>query len=190
MQIARRKLLAGPCLGSQLRLQRFSASCLPRAAKYADPHCRAPRGACDGLNLVSPADDPAFVAARVPELRVAAGGENAGRCWQTDPCLTSISSSSIGCSAARDLSSRQLAFGPRRRNYRCQSKPLCCNGYDGPWRRRRTVADARRLGMVFALFAPVRCPGRFVRRENGMRERKRQRRICPMERGRCHPRPR
>ena len=30
------------------------------------------RGGCDGLNLLSPADDPDFIAARVSELRVAA----------------------------------------------------------------------------------------------------------------------
>ncbi len=36
------------------------------------------RGGCDGLNLVSPASDPDFIAARISELRVAAEGNNAG----------------------------------------------------------------------------------------------------------------
>jgi uncharacterized protein (DUF1501 family) len=36
------------------------------------------RGGCDGLNLLSPADDPDFIAARVSELRVAASGSDAG----------------------------------------------------------------------------------------------------------------
>ena len=36
------------------------------------------RGGCDGLNLVSPATDPQFIAARVAELRVAAEGDDAG----------------------------------------------------------------------------------------------------------------
>jgi uncharacterized protein (DUF1501 family) len=38
-------------------------------------HCR---GGCDGLNLISPANDPAFVAARTSELRVLDGGDAAG----------------------------------------------------------------------------------------------------------------
>jgi uncharacterized protein (DUF1501 family) len=36
------------------------------------------RGGCDALNLVSPADDPHFIAARPPELRVLAEGPDAG----------------------------------------------------------------------------------------------------------------
>src|SRR5215469_14566865 len=36
------------------------------------------RGGCDGLNLISPANDPDFVAARVSELRVATDGQDAG----------------------------------------------------------------------------------------------------------------
>lgn len=36
------------------------------------------RGGCDGLNLISPANDPDFIAARVSELRVAADGQDAG----------------------------------------------------------------------------------------------------------------
>src|SRR4051812_22148354 len=34
------------------------------------------RGGCDALNLVSPSDDPNFVAARSPELRVLADGSD------------------------------------------------------------------------------------------------------------------
>ena len=37
------------------------------------------RGGCDGLNLISPANDPAFVAARNTDLRVLDGGSEAGR---------------------------------------------------------------------------------------------------------------
>lgn len=36
------------------------------------------RGGCDGLNLVSPANDPDFIEARGSDLRVAADGPNAG----------------------------------------------------------------------------------------------------------------
>src|SRR5580704_15123897 len=36
------------------------------------------RGGCDGLNFISPANDPDFIAARVSELRVATDGQDAG----------------------------------------------------------------------------------------------------------------
>jgi uncharacterized protein (DUF1501 family) len=36
------------------------------------------RGGCDGLNLVSPGNDPDFIAARISELRVATDGQDAG----------------------------------------------------------------------------------------------------------------
>ena len=36
------------------------------------------RGGCDGLNLISPADDPDFIAARPAELRVLKDGKDAG----------------------------------------------------------------------------------------------------------------
>ncbi len=36
------------------------------------------RGGCDGLNLLSPADDPDFIAARASDLRVSADGKDAG----------------------------------------------------------------------------------------------------------------
>src|SRR5258706_10653343 len=43
------------------------------------------RGGCDALNLVSPADDPHFVAARPPELRVVAEGPDAGHALPHGP---------------------------------------------------------------------------------------------------------
>jgi uncharacterized protein (DUF1501 family) len=43
------------------------------------------RGGCDGLNLVSPASDPAFIAARTSELRVAADGSDAGHALANGP---------------------------------------------------------------------------------------------------------
>src|SRR5579864_7325911 len=36
------------------------------------------RGGCDGLNLVSPANDPSFIEARASDLRVATDGTDAG----------------------------------------------------------------------------------------------------------------
>ena len=39
------------------------------------------RGGCDGLNLLSPAADPDFIAARSSELRVLADGPEAGRAF-------------------------------------------------------------------------------------------------------------
>ena len=36
------------------------------------------RGGCDGLNLISPANDPNFIAARASDLRVASEGKDAG----------------------------------------------------------------------------------------------------------------
>jgi uncharacterized protein (DUF1501 family) len=43
------------------------------------------RGGCDGLNLISPATDPDFIAARVSELRVAADGKDAGHALANGP---------------------------------------------------------------------------------------------------------
>ncbi len=43
------------------------------------------RGGCDGLNLVSPANDPDFIAARASELRVEAGGDTPGYALQNGP---------------------------------------------------------------------------------------------------------
>ena len=43
------------------------------------------RGGCDGLNLISPASDPDFVAARASDLRVLAEGGNAGHALANAP---------------------------------------------------------------------------------------------------------
>src|SRR5258708_27661483 len=43
------------------------------------------RGGCDGLNLLSPASDPDFVAARASDLRVAADGAEAGHPLKRGP---------------------------------------------------------------------------------------------------------
>jgi uncharacterized protein (DUF1501 family) len=56
-----------------------------RGIAFAAPEAAAPlvvlvhfRGGCDGLNLISPANDPAFVAARGSDLRVLDSGAEAG----------------------------------------------------------------------------------------------------------------
>jgi uncharacterized protein (DUF1501 family) len=43
------------------------------------------RGGCDGLNLISPADDPNFIEARASELRVLADGPDAGHALANGP---------------------------------------------------------------------------------------------------------
>jgi uncharacterized protein (DUF1501 family) len=43
------------------------------------------RGGCDGLNFVSPASDPDFIAARASELRVVADGKDAGHALGNGP---------------------------------------------------------------------------------------------------------
>lgn len=43
------------------------------------------RGGCDGLNFISPASDPDFIAARAFELRVQADGKNAGYALEHGP---------------------------------------------------------------------------------------------------------
>jgi uncharacterized protein (DUF1501 family) len=43
------------------------------------------RGGCDGLNLISPATDPDFIAARVSDLRVATDGPQAGHALANGP---------------------------------------------------------------------------------------------------------
>ncbi len=43
------------------------------------------RGGCDGLNLISPATDPAFIEARASELRVPADGSDAGHALGQGP---------------------------------------------------------------------------------------------------------
>jgi uncharacterized protein (DUF1501 family) len=49
------------------------------------------RGGCDGLNLVSPANDPIFIEARASDLRVAADGADAGFRSRTGRTRRSIS---------------------------------------------------------------------------------------------------
>ncbi|MEI9983748.1 MAG: hypothetical protein WDN69_11405 [Aliidongia sp.] len=43
------------------------------------------RGGCDGLNLISPSDDPNFIEARASELRVLADGPDAGHALANGP---------------------------------------------------------------------------------------------------------
>jgi uncharacterized protein (DUF1501 family) len=57
-----------------------------RGVAFAAPEAALPllvlvhlRGGCDGLNLISPANDPTFVAARNSDLRVLDNGQEAGR---------------------------------------------------------------------------------------------------------------
>jgi uncharacterized protein (DUF1501 family) len=69
------------------------------------------RGGCDGLNLLSPASDPDFVAARASDLRVLADGPDAGRvvAHAQNPGLEFRLHHAAG--ALADLSdARQLAF--------------------------------------------------------------------------------
>src|SRR6185437_7760616 len=88
MELARRKLLAGIAglTVATPALHRLAFAVEPRESPILIVVHQ--RGACDGLNLVSPADDPAFVAARVPELRVAASGDNAGLVLANGPVST------------------------------------------------------------------------------------------------------
>ncbi len=46
------------------------------------------RGACDGLNLVGPVNDPGYVAARIPELRVLDSGDRQGHRLDRGPDRT------------------------------------------------------------------------------------------------------
>lgn len=46
------------------------------------------RGGCDGLNFISPASDPDFIAARASELRVLAEGKDAGYALANGPVST------------------------------------------------------------------------------------------------------
>ncbi len=68
------------------------------------------RGACDGLNLISPADDPRFVAARVPELRVATGGPDAGYALANGPAPIDFRLHPAAAALAEIYKSGPLAF--------------------------------------------------------------------------------
>jgi uncharacterized protein (DUF1501 family) len=63
-----------------------------RGIAFAAPEAALPllvlvhlRGGCDGLNLISPANDPTFVAARNSDLRVLDSGPGAGRTLANGP---------------------------------------------------------------------------------------------------------
>src|SRR5271170_7860905 len=65
---------------------------LPSRMVFAQPAQAQPilvvlhlRGGCDGLNLVSPANDPDFIAARTSELRVEADGSTPGYALANGP---------------------------------------------------------------------------------------------------------
>ncbi len=83
MQPSRRNFLEGLAAGSAiatldsgtLRHVAFAASPEPGASILLVVHLR---GACDGLNLVCPANDPHLISSRPPDLRVLADGDKAG----------------------------------------------------------------------------------------------------------------
>ena len=82
MRLNRRNFLEGALAGSALVTL---GGPLRQAAFAAEPRAQAPilvfvhmRGACDGLNLLCPANDPSLIAARPAELRVADSGDKAG----------------------------------------------------------------------------------------------------------------
>ena len=70
------------------------------------------RGACDGLNLISPADDPRFIAARVAELRVAADGADAGHALANGPAGIDFRLHPAAAALAEIYQSGNLAFIP------------------------------------------------------------------------------
>jgi uncharacterized protein (DUF1501 family) len=83
MRLSRRNFLEGALSGSALLT--LSSGTLRQAAFAAAPEAKHRilvvvhlRGACDGLNLVCPANDPHLITARPAELRVAASGDKAG----------------------------------------------------------------------------------------------------------------
>ncbi len=83
MRVSRRNFLEGALSGSALLT--LTGGALQHTAFAAAPEAKQRilivvhlRGACDGLNLVCPANDPNLIAARPAELRVAASGDKAG----------------------------------------------------------------------------------------------------------------
>ncbi len=83
MRVSRRNFLEGALSGSALIT--LTGGTLKHAAFAAAPEAKQRilvvvhlRGACDGLNLVCPANDPNLIAARPADLRVAASGGSAG----------------------------------------------------------------------------------------------------------------
>ncbi len=83
MTLSRRTMLQGTALAAACGLLPLPG--LRRLAFAAEPGAGRIlvvlhlRGGCDGLNLLSPAGDPDFIAARSSELRVLAEGPEAGR---------------------------------------------------------------------------------------------------------------
>ncbi len=89
MRLSRRNLLEGALTGAALlTLPGGSLRQLAFAASPAGPQrvliVLHLRGACDGLNLVCPANDPHLIAARPAELRVAASGDKAGHALRSE----------------------------------------------------------------------------------------------------------
>jgi uncharacterized protein (DUF1501 family) len=83
MILQRRELLRGAAAAGLSAAMGTGVSGLRGLAVAAEPSGRILvmvhlRGGCDGLNLISPANDPRFIAARAAELRVATDGEGAG----------------------------------------------------------------------------------------------------------------
>jgi uncharacterized protein (DUF1501 family) len=69
------------------------------------------RGGCDGLNLISPANDPNFIEARASELRVLADGADAGHALANGPVPTIDFRLHAAASGLAELyKSGQLAF--------------------------------------------------------------------------------
>ena len=111
MELARRKLLAGVAglTVAQTGLHKLVFAAEPQGAPILIVVHQ--RGACDGLNLLSPANDPAFVAARVPELRVAAEGPGAGFSLANGPAANVDFRLHPSASALHEIyQSGQLAF--------------------------------------------------------------------------------
>ncbi len=89
MPLSRRSFLS---CGGKLALASAVAASGLRGLAFAGPETPRRvlvnihlRGACDGLNLVSPATDPDFIAARATELRVQADGADAGHALKDAP---------------------------------------------------------------------------------------------------------
>ena len=83
MRLNRRNFLEGALAGGALLTLETGALRQPAFAGAPEPKHRIlivvhMRGACDGLNLVCPANDRNLVAARPAELRVVADGDRAG----------------------------------------------------------------------------------------------------------------
>lgn len=83
IHLSRRSLLKG--IAAAGTAGAFAMNGLSNLVFAAEPAVKAPilvvihlRGGCDGLQFISPASDPDFIAARASDLRVAADGQGAG----------------------------------------------------------------------------------------------------------------